>query len=196
VSAVCCSTPTHAAEAAVGVDCAAAADRLRHAARRLDSCGRAAVLRRAREIGALSRAPRDHLDRHRRDLHQKTREIRAAGRRNIAALVDWQERVAGVVLARKRDAAAAAVSAEHARTAARATRLDRAAAAFAERRQAALAKHTAALFAHDPERTLERGYALLLDERGEPLGSGAAVRKAGSFTARMADADVPAKVDA
>jgi exodeoxyribonuclease VII large subunit len=195
VSAVSCSTPTHAAEAVVGVDCAAAADRLRHAARRLDSCGRAAVVRRARELGALSRAPRDHLDRHRRDLHQKAREIRAAGRRNIGAQVDWQERVAGVVLARKRDAAAAAVSAEHARTAARATRLDRAASAFAERRQAALAKHTAALFAHDPERTLERGYALLLDDSGEPLGSGAAVLKAGSFTARMADADVRAKVD-
>ena len=195
VAAVCCSTPTHAAEAAVGVDCAAAADRLRHAARRLDSTGRTAVLRRARELGALSRAPRDHLNRHRRDLHQKAREIRAAGRRNIGAQVDWQERVAGVVLARKRDAAAAAVSAEQARTAARATRLDHAAAAFAERRQAALAKHTAALFAHDPERTLERGYALLLDDSGEPLGSGAAVRKAGKFTARMADADVHAKVD-
>ena len=109
VAAVCCSTPTHAAEAAVGVDCAAAADRLRHAARRLDACGRAAVVRRARELGTLSRAPRDHIDRHRRDLHQRARELRATGRRDVGAKVDWQERVAGVVLARKRDAAAAAV---------------------------------------------------------------------------------------
>ncbi len=195
VSAVCCSTPTHAAEAAVGVDCAAAADRLRQAARRLDSCGRATVVRRAREIGALSRAPRDHLDRHRRDLHQKTRELRATARRGIGAQVSWQERVAALVLSRKRDAAAAAASAEHSRVAARTARLKRAASALAERRAAALAKHTAALFAHDPERTLERGYALLLDESGEPLGSGAAVKKAGRFTARMADADVHAKVD-
>ena len=104
VAAVCCSTPTHAAEAAVGVDCAAAAERLRHAARRLDACGRAAVLRRARELGALSRAPRDHLDRHRRDLHQKARELRASGRRGLGAKVAWQERVAALVLARKRDA--------------------------------------------------------------------------------------------
>ena len=118
-----------------------------------------------------------------------------AGRRNVGAQVDWQERVAGVVLARKRDAAAASVSAQHSHVAARAARLERAATALAERRTAALAKHTAALFSHDPERTLERGYALLLDESGEPLGSAAAVREAGAFTARMADADVRAKVD-
>jgi exodeoxyribonuclease VII large subunit len=195
VAAVCASTPTHAAEAAVAVDCEAEAEGLRRAARRLDSCGRAAVVRRARELGGLSRAPREHLDRHRRDLHQKTREIRAAARRGVGAQVDWQQRVAALVLSRKRDAAAAGAAAEHARVAARAARLDRAAAALAERRQAALAKHTAALFAHDPERTLERGYALLLDESGEPLGSGAAIRKAGKFTAHMADADVRAKVD-
>jgi len=195
VAAQCCSTPTHAAEAAVGVDCSAAADRLRHAARRLDSCGRAAVVRRARELGGLSRAPRDHLDRHRRDLHQKARELRASGRRGVGAKVAWQERIAALVFARKRDAALASLAGEDTRLVARAAGLDRAAALFAERRAAALAKHTAALVAHDPERTLERGYALLLDESGEPLGTGAAVRKAGKFTARMADADVHAKVD-
>ena len=195
VAAVCCSTPTHAADAAVGVDCAVAADRLRHAARRLDTCGRAAVMRRARELGGLSRAPREHIDRHRRQLHQMAREIRAAGRRGIGSQVVWQERVAGLVLSRKRDAAAAAAAAEHSRVAARAVRLERAAAQLAERRTAALAKHTASLFAHDPERTLERGYALLLDDSGEPLGNAVAVREAGAFTARMSDADVRAKVE-
>lgn len=195
VAAVCCSTPTHAAEAAVGIDCAAAAERLRHAARRIDSCGRGAVVRRARELGGLSRAPREHLDRHRRDLHQKAREVRASGRRGVLAQVNWQERVAAVVLGRKREAAIASSAGEGMRLMARAAALDRAAAVLAERREAALAKHTAALFAHDPERTLERGYALLLDESGEPLPNAGAVREAGSFTARMADADVRAKVD-
>ena len=194
VSAVACSTPTHAAETVVGVDCAAAAERLRRAARRIDACGRAAVVRRARELGGLSRAPRDHLDRHRRHLHQKAREVRAAGRRGVGTQVAWQQRVAALVLGRKRDAAAAAAAAERARVAVRATRLERAAEALAERRAAALAKHTAALYAHDPDRTLERGYALLLDQDGEPLGSAAAVREAGSFTARLSDADVRAKV--
>ena len=195
VAAVCCSTPTHAAEAAVGVDCAAAADRLRHAARRLDACGRAAVVRRARELGGLSRAPRDHLDRHRRDLHQKAREIRASGRRGVGGRVDWHERIAALVFSRKRDAALATTAGEGTRLAAQTARLDRAAAVLGERRRAALAKHTATLFAHDPGRTLERGYALLLDEDGEPLPNTGAVRAAGSFTARMADADVRAKVD-
>jgi len=195
VSAVCCSTPTHAAEAAVAVDCAAQGERLRQAARRLDSCGRAAVVRRARELGSLSRAPREHLNRHRRGLHQMAREIRATGRRNVLTRLDWQERVAAVVLARKRDAALASMAGEEVRLIARAAGLDRAATVLAERRAAVLAKHTAALHSHDPERTLERGYALLLDEGGEPLGSAAAVREAGSFTARMSDADVRAKVE-
>src|SRR5438874_3754833 len=44
VAAVCCSTPTHAAEAAVGVDCRAARQALAAAARTVDSNGRAAVL--------------------------------------------------------------------------------------------------------------------------------------------------------
>jgi exodeoxyribonuclease VII large subunit len=195
VAAVCCSTPTHAAEAAVGIDCAVAAERLRHSARRLDACGRAAVVRRARELGGLSRAPRDHLDRHRRDLHQKARELRATARRGIGSQIVWQQRVAALVFTRKRDAALASSAGEGARLGARAARLERAAAVLAERRTAALAKHTAALFAHDPERTLERGYALLLDEAGEPLGNAAAVREAGAFTARMADAEVRAKVE-
>lgn len=195
VAAIACSTPTHAAETVVGIDCAVAAERLRHVARRLDACGRAAVLRRARELGNLSRAPREHLNRHRRDLHQKARELRATSRRAVLGQVNWQQRVASVVLGRKRDAAAAGAAEERARLAARTARLDRAAATLAERRGAALAKHTAALFSHDPERALERGYALLLDETGEPLASGAAVREAGRFTARMADADVRAKVE-
>jgi exodeoxyribonuclease VII large subunit len=194
VAAVSCSTPTHAAEAAVGIDCAAAAERLRQASRRLDACGRGTVVRRARELGSLSRAPREHLDRHRRDLHQKAREMRAATRRGVGAQVSWQERVAAVVLARKRDAAVAAAAAERARLGVRTARLERAAEALAERRTAALAGHAAALFAHDPERALERGYALLLGEDGEPLPTAAAVREAARFTARLADGDVPAEV--
>jgi exodeoxyribonuclease VII large subunit len=152
------------------------------------------VVRRARELGSLSRAPREHLDRHRRDLHQKAREMRAATRRGVGAQVSWQERVAAVVLARKRDAAVAAAAAERSRLGVRTARLERAAEALAERRTAALAGHAAALFAHDPERALERGYALLLGEDGEPLPTAAAVREAARFTARLADGDVPAEV--
>ena len=44
VAAKCCSTPTHAAEAVVGVDCAEARAGLRFAAGRLDALARAALL--------------------------------------------------------------------------------------------------------------------------------------------------------
>src|SRR5690242_9918253 len=83
VSAQCCSTPTHAAEVAVRVDCAAARERLMRDAVRLDTSGRQAVVSRARHLAALSRAPRDHVARHRVQLHQKAREIRAASARGL-----------------------------------------------------------------------------------------------------------------
>ena len=57
VAAVCCSTPTHAAEAAVPVDCAAARRALAAAAARLRDHGRRAILDRARTLVQLSRAP-------------------------------------------------------------------------------------------------------------------------------------------
>ncbi len=106
VAAVSCSTPTHAAEAAVPLDCRraraeqlAAAERLSlHArravlarsaqadrARRLLRHGRRAVLSRASELLLLSRAPTEHLRQERRRLHQQLREIRAASGRRAAA---------------------------------------------------------------------------------------------------------------
>src|SRR6202012_5602023 len=84
VAAVCCSTPTHAAEAAVPFDVAAGRTRLTGAARRLRDHGRRAVLTRARTLRALSRAPGQHVERHRGRLHQLTRELRAGSRRRLA----------------------------------------------------------------------------------------------------------------
>jgi exodeoxyribonuclease VII large subunit len=52
-----------------------------------------------------------------------------------------------------------------------------------------------ALAAHDPQRTLTRGYALVEDRAGEPLTSAAAVRKTGRFKLRLADDTVPSRVD-
>ena len=106
VAAVSCSTPTHAAEAAVAVDCVARATRAaRAAAARLRDHGRR-VLARAR-AGArpracatmaaapcssapacsrrFSRAPAEHVERERERLHQQLREIRAGSRRRLDA---------------------------------------------------------------------------------------------------------------
>jgi exodeoxyribonuclease VII large subunit len=73
--------------------------------------------------------------------------------------------------------------------------LDRAVDRASERRLETLARLTAALNTHDPQRTLERGYALALGADGEPLASAAAIREAGgAFDLRMADGTLPAVV--
>src|ERR1700742_3322986 len=85
VAAVCCSTPTHAAEAAVPVDCTAARRALAGAATRLRDHGRSAILVRARALAQLSRAPSQHIARHRGRLHQLLRELRASAQRQLKA---------------------------------------------------------------------------------------------------------------
>ncbi|MGO9959475.1 MAG: exodeoxyribonuclease VII large subunit [Solirubrobacteraceae bacterium] len=172
VAAVCCSTPTHAAEAAVPVDCAAARQATTASARRLRDHGRRAVLVRARALAALSRAPAEQVARHRARLHQLLRELRASSRRRTAG-----------ELARGSDHAAAL-----ARTAARAAGTDWTA------RVRELDRFALTLAAHDPQRTLARGYALVQDRSGTPLSSAAAALAAGELEVRFHDGSVDATV--
>lgn len=171
VAAVSCSTPTHAASEAVGVDCERERETLLDMAGRLDRCSRAAVLDRARALRDWSRAPRHQLERHARHLHQKTRELRAAGRRGVELRSERLD-------ARRRAAA-----------------LERLGRTLAERRAEALAAHAARLSALDPERTLERGYALALGDDGEPLSTLDALRQTGRFTLRVSDGVAPARLE-
>jgi exodeoxyribonuclease VII large subunit len=172
VAAVACSTPTHAAEAAVPVDCRAARVELTGAARRLHEHGQRAVLHRARVLGHLSRAPAQHVARHRSRLHQLLRELRASARRSHQrghALAGRQR----LVLERS---------------------VVRARGPERDRRARELEQLGLALTAHDPERTLARGYALVQDDQGAPLGSAAAARAAGAVALRFHDGTVPARV--
>jgi exodeoxyribonuclease VII large subunit len=63
------------------------------------------------------------------------------------------------------------------------------------RRPGELDRLRLALAAHDPERTLARGYALIEDEAGEPVVSAAAARAAGRVRVRFADDTVAATVE-
>ncbi len=173
VAAVCASTPTHAAEAAVPVDCRAARADLVARARQLSRHGDRAIVERARALGHLSRAPRQHVNRHRRQLHQLTRELRASARRAC----EQGRSLAGVHLL------------VLSRTTARAQGAD------AAKRGRELERLALALAAHDPERTLARGYALVQDPDGEPLGSVAAAREARHLRLRFHDGSVGARVD-
>ncbi|MGI8674622.1 MAG: exodeoxyribonuclease VII large subunit [Thermoleophilaceae bacterium] len=195
VAAVSCSTPTHAAEAAVPLECTRAREAMAAHARRLNTLGRAALASRARTLAASSRAPREHLDRHRRRLHQLTRELRAASARGLAGRGEFQRRIAALVLDRKLEATRVAAAAGRRSLDANAQRLGRASEGIGRRRSLALGEQAAALRAPDPDRTLERGFAVALDDAGEPLAGVLALREAGSFDLQLSDGRVPAQVD-
>jgi exodeoxyribonuclease VII large subunit len=172
VAAVSCSTPTHAAEAAVGVDCVRARIGQAAAAARLRDHGRQAVLSRARLLATLSRAPAAHVERERTRLHQHLREIRASGRRRIES----EHRVCSqraLVLKRKADSAL----------------ID-----CRRRRPQELEGLALALAGHDPQRTLERGYVLVHSAGGEPLLNAAQARAADEVRLRFAAGTVPARI--
>ena len=173
VSAVCCSTPTHAAEVAVPIDCGAARSLLSAYARRLQGNSRRAVVDRARVLAQLSKAPAQHVARHRRHLHQLLRELRASANRTGErgrSLASVQMLVLG-------------------RTAARAQSSERV------KRRSDLERLRLALAAHDPDRTLARGYVLAEDRDGEPVASAGAARSARELRLRFHDGVVAAQVE-
>src|SRR5438132_11979248 len=172
VAAISCSTPTHAAEAAVGVDCVQARAAVSLAAARLRTHGRRAMLSRARMLAALARAPESHVHRQRSRLHQHVRELRAIGRRRV----EVERALAGrraLVLERKRDS----------------TLLDCRTRAPRELQRLALA-----LTAHDPQRTLARGYAVVETAQGEPLMRAAQARAAEDVRLRFSDGVLGARI--
>ena len=174
VAAVACSTPTHAAEAAVPLDCLGARESLERCATALRRAGEGAIEARSRHLGALARGPARALQRQRDDLNQKIREIRAASERGLAERVASQRRIGTVVLERARR---------------------RAAGADLEKRRAALNRAMVTLRAHEPERTLERGYALVEGEGGEPLTSAESATAAEQVKLRFADGRIRARTE-
>ncbi len=174
VAAVACSTPTHAAEAAVPLDCLAARDALGRSAASLRRVADGAVRARTRHLVALARGPARALRRERLALNQKTREIRAASERGIAERLGFQRRLATVVLELARQ---------------------RAAGPDMERRRSLLHRAEVALRAHEPERTLKRGYALVEDGKGDPVTSRAGALVAERVRLRFSDGEVGARIE-
>ncbi len=172
VAALTCSTPTHAAEAAVPLDCVAARRGLERGIASLGRAAEGAVRARTPHLVALARGPGRALRRERLALNQKTREIRAASERGITERLGFQRRLATVVLERARR---------------------RAAGPDMERQREALHRAEVALRAHDPERTLERGYALAETVDGEPITSAARARAEDEISLRFSDGRVRAR---
>ncbi|HVS29683.1 MAG TPA: exodeoxyribonuclease VII large subunit, partial [Solirubrobacteraceae bacterium] len=193
VAAVSCSTPTHAAEAAVPIDCGAARAGLLAFSNRLAVAGNRAVIDRARVLRRLERAPNEHLQRHRTRLHQQLRELRASTRRGIDEHAALTARHA-LVVARK--ASAASLQGKRRlgglRTAAGALRHGAEGASTTRARD--LERLRLALAGRDPEATLERGYALVESADGALITSAAAARRARLLKLRFADGSVDADV--
>lgn len=186
IAAVSCSTPTHAAEAAVRVHAGEARAAMARAAVALDRCGRRAVLERARRLAALSRAPAEHVARHRAKAHQQVREVRAAARRRTAS---ERERTARrlLVLQRKTASSTAAATRGRVELPRSGRRLQRGADAAIAGRSRELERLRLALDAHDPQRTLERGYALVERGDGQPITRADAVRPGDRVGLRFQD---------
>jgi exodeoxyribonuclease VII large subunit len=194
VAAVACSTPTHAAEAAVPLDCAAARGSLARSSTSLRRAGESAIGGRGRHLAALARGPARALQRERGALNQKIREIRAASERGVAERTGFQRRIATVVLdrARRRAGERAAAAAEATRR--REAAIERIASGSLKARREALRQAAMTMRAHDPERTLERGYALAEGADGEPVTSAAAAVAAAQVRLRFSDGRVEAEI--
>lgn len=174
VAAQACSTPTHAAEAAVRVDVSVARADLRLATASIHRCGRRKVAGDARRLGGAAAGLAGHMRAQRRVLHQKLREVRAASRRSLGGRLE-KVGVFGLVLHRQQQRSATALAPE----------------GLERRRLAGLA---ATLAAHDPARVLERGYAMVSDAEGEVVSTAEAAREARQINVRFADDDVDAEV--
>jgi exodeoxyribonuclease VII large subunit len=173
VAAVSCSTPTHAAESAVPTHPLEAREALAGRARALEGHGRRAVVGRARHLAQLSRAPAQAVERHRAALHQRVRELRAASRRRVD---DDRERAARRAGALARKASASAGPEDRAR-------------------RTSLESLTAALAAHDPERTVARGYAIVDDGAGGIVTSAQQARALGDVRLFFGDGSASAHIN-
>ena len=147
------------------VNCAEARAALHGLAARLEHRSRLAIVERARVLARLSRAPADHVARHRARLHQHARELRASSAAAASPRRPRHTSTTALVLERKARAAAGAERVQRGRD---------------------LERLALALAAHEPQRALERGYALVED----------AERRAGHLRgrrarARRADAAAP-----
>jgi exodeoxyribonuclease VII large subunit len=171
VAAASCSTPTHAPEEVVPLDCREARRRVEQAGAALSRAADRAVSARAPHLATLARGPARALQREGAALNQRTREIRAASERRLAERRDRQ-RTFALVLRRA---------------------AERAGGPELERRREGFRRAVAALRAHDPDRTLERGYVLAETGDGTPLTSAEVAATLDEISLRFADGRIRAR---
>ncbi|MCO5315896.1 MAG: exodeoxyribonuclease VII large subunit [Solirubrobacterales bacterium] len=196
VAAVRCSTPTHAADGVIRIDCRAEREALIRRAGRVSLAGPVAVRSRAIPLEALAAGPGRALRQERNLLNQKTREIAAASRRGLVRRGDRLAAEHVMRLAAAAERFSRTIITSQGKNAQRPERIRAGAARLFETRARTLQSERVAIDAHDPQRTLERGYARILDRSGEPVVDPASARRAGDVKIRFAKGDVEATVGA
>jgi len=194
VAAVRASTPTHAAEAVVSLDIAQARANLSLAATRAARAGKKAIRDRVVPLRDLAKGPGRAIRTERSKLNQKTREIRAASARGVGTRREEARRLLERGLLPAAARARRSIEADRKRNAEipkeLASQVDR----RLEQGRRRLTTEQVALRAHDPQRTLERGYARVEDRSGDPIVDAAAARRAAELRILFADGSVDATV--
>ena len=166
VAAVSCSTPTHAAEVAVGLDCAGARTELPHSARSPALAGG-----QMRSFCVPARSPPPRV------LRRRTSP--ASGRPAASAPARGSGRLAQASF----PSASSSSLARRVVVLARKPAPRRSTAAPVGCASAGATAVAHALAGHDPQRTLERGYALVQSEDGAPILTAAAAASFASCAA-------------
>lgn len=194
VAAAYCSTPTHAVETAIPRDVAVERGRLAGVAVALERGAGSALAGRIRVLqGSVSSLGR-YADAERRRLHQLIREVRAAMIRGRARRAERLARF-GLVLSRRDRAIRTELPSELRRVAAAGARLNRAGSARVAERRSRLELLSGTLAAHDPDRVLGRGYALVSGaDEGQVVSSAAEARGVGRLRVRFSDDHVEVEV--
>lgn len=194
VAAVRASTPTHAADAVVGVEVGAARDGLLVAADRISRLGQGAVRDRIGPLAERAKGPGRAIRSERLRLNQKTRETRASAERGLKVRAETTNRNLNLALI---PAAARASRDLEIKSQGNLSLPAELAARVSRRLESGsrkLKSEQVALRAHDPQRTLERGYARVEDRSGEPVVNAPGARKAGEIRIHFSDAAVDALV--
>jgi exodeoxyribonuclease VII large subunit len=196
VAAVRCSTPTHAAEEVVRFDLVRARADLIQRAGRAARFPVAAIRARALPLSARAAAPARAVRAQRAVLDQKAREVRASSERGLSVRSDRlrSQAIRGLVPGAARAARSAATGFERAGRAA--ADLEAAARALIASGRSTGRAWELTLRAHDPQRTLERGYARVEDEVGEAIVKTSQARVARRLSVIFADGRVEAEVAA
>lgn len=194
VAAIRASTPTHAAEAAIAIDCNLARVDIRSKASVVNRLAGLAVRDRVRPLAARAGAPARAIRVQRQGLNQRTREVRASAVRSVAA--------------RRLDLGSRSVRNLNSAAGRQSRRIEvlRAATALIPgqvsgpverllgRDRQKVESQSLAARAHDPQRTLERGYARVEDSKGEAVASKKQAIIAGRLDIHFADGSVGAEV--